>query len=92
MTRQYSIAEARDHFAAIIHELDSTSSVQVTRRGKPVAMLLSLAEYERLAAVKSGFWSRFESFRSRVNVAELDIGADVFGDLRDESSGREIDL
>ena len=46
-----SITEARDQFSNLIRrvELDKIA-VQVTRRGDPVVMILSMAEYQRLVA------------------------------------------
>ena len=56
MSKQYSIAQARDNLAAIVHELDRTTSVEITRRGLPVAVLLSKDEYDRLQGKHGGFW------------------------------------
>lgn len=90
MIKEYSIAEARNQFAAIVHDLKTTPSIQLTRRGKPVAMLLAIEEYERLAAGKSGFWENYQAFRSSTDLAALDINPAVFDGLRDSSAGREV--
>lgn len=89
MIKQYSIAEARNHFAAIVHDLKSAFPVKVTRRGKPVAVLIAIEEYERLVANKTDFWDAYEAFRQSVDLAQLDIGPDIFDGVRDNSSGRE---
>lgn len=90
MIKEYSIAEARNQFAAIVHDLKITHSIRVTRRGKPVAVLLAIDEYERLAASKTGFWESYQSFRNTVDLAGLDIDPAVFDGLRDSSPGREM--
>jgi prevent-host-death family protein len=41
MTRQVSIAEAKNRLPAIVHQVEKGSGVQLTRYGKPVAVLLS---------------------------------------------------
>lgn len=90
MIKEYSIAEARDQFTTIVRELETTPSIQLTRRGRPVAMLLAIEEYERLAAGRTGFWDNYQAFRNAVDLAELDIDPAVFEGLRDTSPGREV--
>jgi len=90
MFKQYSIAEARNHFTAIVHDLKTHPSIRLTRRGKPVAVLLSIEEYERLAAGKTRFWENYEVFREMVDLAQLDIEPATFESLRDLSPGREV--
>jgi prevent-host-death family protein len=49
MLDQYSIAEARNNFAALVRDVETKEgAVAVTRRGKQVAVLLSIEEYGRL--------------------------------------------
>jgi prevent-host-death family protein len=46
--RRVSVAEAKDRLPALIHEAEeSHTPVEITRRGKVVAVLVSSAEYER---------------------------------------------
>ncbi len=92
MAKRYTIAEARQSLAAIVHELEKRSPIEITRRGEPVAILLSLQEYQRLAIPRTGFWQAYEAFRKSVNPVDLDIPADIFGDVRDRSQGRDIRL
>lgn len=89
MIKEYSIAEARNQFTTIVRDLETTPSIQLTRRGRPVAMLLAIEEYERLAAGRTGFWDNYQAFRSAVDLAELDIDPAIFDGLRDTSPGRE---
>lgn len=90
MIKEYSIAEARNQFTTIVRDLETTPSIQLTRRGKPVAMLLAIEEYERLAAGRAGFWDNYQAFRNAVDLADLDIDPAIFDDLRDTSPGREV--
>jgi len=41
-TQSFSIAEARHDLAAVVHQLEHQPHIQLTRRGKPVAVLMSL--------------------------------------------------
>ncbi len=55
MHKQFSIVEAKNKLPAIIHSVEVGSAVELTRRGKPVDMVMSTAEYERLTHPKEGF-------------------------------------
>ncbi|MDP2308365.1 MAG: type II toxin-antitoxin system Phd/YefM family antitoxin [Pseudomonadota bacterium] len=90
MTRPYSIAEARDQLPALVHDAEQGGRISLTRRGKPVAVLISVAEYERLTAGRTDFLGALTDFRSRHNLAELDLGG-VLDGTRDPSVGREVD-
>jgi len=50
MDKQVSIAQAKDQFSAIIEAAERGAVVVVTRRGKPVARVLSEREYDKLVA------------------------------------------
>jgi len=90
MMPTYSVAEARNRFAEIVHDLKHVSKVQVTRRGRPVAILVSIEEFEMLCAGNVGFTSAYEAFSSKFDLAKAQIEPEVFADLRDPSQGREM--
>ena len=92
MPKRYSIAEARNHFTAIVREAEQESAVELTRRGKPVAVLLSIQEYRRLSGGTGGFWKAFTKFKNKVDLVALEIEPDTFSQLRDRSPGREVAL
>ena len=87
--QSYSIAEARDKFAAIVHEVENASSVKVTRRGKPIAMIISVEEYEQLKNGRKSFWEGVVEWRNSVDWDEFEDNEDIFADVRDRSPGRE---
>ena len=90
MLEQYSIAKARDHFTSLVRTVERESAVELTRRGKPVAVMLSIEEYKRLSTRQAGFWEAYSAFRERVNLQELGIEPDTFAGLRDRYPGREV--
>ncbi len=90
MSRRYSIAEARHDLAALVHELESSDLIELTRRGEPVAVMLSLREYRRLAAGRDKFWDAYRAFCETVDLSRLDIEPEIFE--RDPSPGREARL
>lgn len=90
MQKQYSIAEAKNHLPGIVHEVERDGAVELTRRGRPVAVMLSVREYERLKPHNSGPDKTIEQFRRDHDVASLDITPDVFPPPRDPVPGREF--
>lgn len=89
MHNEYSIAEARDNLAEIVHEAESGHAVSITRRGRPVAVLLSSAEFERLTGRQStDLWTAIMEFRAAHDLAS--VAAADFADLRDTSGGRDF--
>jgi prevent-host-death family protein len=79
-----SIAQARDSLAELLYEAEEGRPVQVTRRGKAVAVLLSETEYERLlGSARPDFAAWSQAWRGRQNAGfegvtaeELDRWAD----------------
>lgn len=91
MTKRYSIAEARDQLPRVVHEVESGQHAELTRRGKPVAVLLSVHEYRRLAGQALGFWQAYTAFRDEVDVPGLKLKKSDFEGLRDRSPGRPVE-
>jgi prevent-host-death family protein len=91
MADKYSIAEARQNLAALVHDLEKKERIELTRRGEPVAVLLSIHAYRRLAAPKTAFWDAYEAYRQSHDLAALDITPEVFEGVRDQTPGREMD-
>ena len=62
-----SIAEARNTLTRLIHKAEDGEPVHITRHGKPVAVLVSRDEYERLSsgAPKKDFWQAVEDWRAQ---------------------------
>lgn len=87
-----SMAEARRNLARLIRSAERGRAVEITRRGEPVAVLLSAAEYLALTGERPPFVDALERVRARFEVAELGIGDEEFEGIRDESHGREVAL
>lgn len=92
MERGYSIAQARDKLSEIVHEAETGKPVTLTRRGKPVAVLIAAREYQRLAGQSVSFWDALTKFRETAQVEKLGIGRDVFEGLRSRETGRDVQL
>ena len=92
---QYSIAQAKDKLTQLIRSVEEGEPVEITRRGEPVAVILSMDEYRRLSKVPQNFGEAVLAFRQQYiegqpwfENEEID---DIF-DVRDKSSAREVDL
>ena len=92
MEKQFSIAEAKSKLPSIIHSVENGPSVKLTRHGKPVAVLLSIREYEQLAKKKEGLWNALMHFRNILKQDVVKITDADFEDLRDRSLGREREI
>jgi len=88
--RQFPIAEAKNKLPSIIHQVEKGSSVELTRRGEPVAVLLSVNEYQRMNQKSRGFWNALMTFRQAIQDEAVKITDLDFEGLRDSSSGREV--
>lgn len=89
MKKQYSIAEARDRFTSVVHEAETGAKVELTRRGKTVAVLMSLSEYQRLSQERRSFWEAYQEFRRKHADSAVET-EDAFADVRDPSPGRSF--
>lgn len=87
----FSVAEAKDQLSRLIRLAESGQEVCLTRRGRPVAMLLGQGHYEELRAGGRGFEERYRRFREQYDLEELDIDpGEVFAGARQPSPGREF--
>ena len=96
MSKTVSIAEARHDLAALIHRAETGEAVEVTRRGKAVAVMISAEEYQRLSRGKSqDFFSALMAWREKFanefadELMAEDPVFDPFADIRDKSPGRD---
>jgi prevent-host-death family protein len=90
--KTYSVAEARQNLARLIRSAERGKAIEITRRGKPVAVLLSAAEYLALTGERPSFIEALHRLREHLEVEDLGISDEEFEGLRDESAGREVAL
>ena len=93
MTQQHSIAEARRKLPRLIREAEDGNTVELTRRGQPVAVIVGRRTFERLAAGRRGFADAYSEFTQAVDLSELALDPDgLFEGARDNSPGRDVAL
>jgi prevent-host-death family protein len=83
--KRVSVAEAKNTLPALLHEAEA-APIEIVRRGKPVAVILSSAGYDRLRGKSEGIWAAIERFRQSNDLDELDA-ARAFEGLRDKNTG-----
>jgi prevent-host-death family protein len=92
MAKSYSIASARAKLANIVDEVEAGSEVELTRRGKKVAIVMSAARYARLRGERAAFMTAYETFRATHDLAEAGIGSDWALGLRQKDVGRPVKM
>ena len=92
MDKTFPVVKARQQFADLIASAERGGVVAITRRGKPVAVMISAARYARLAGDVRAFSEVVLELRERLDVQNLQIDDNTFSDLRDPSIDREVSL
>ena len=90
MTEKHSIADARRNLPRLIREAENGKTVELTRRGEPVAVLVG---HKRLSGNRRGFAAAYREFLETTDLSELDLDPDeLFEGIRDKSPGRDVSL
>lgn len=92
MAHRYSVAEARAHLPSIIEQAEAGEAVELTRRGRPVAVVLSREEFERLRSERPSFGDAYRAFRKMHVLDEVGLEQDFAASARDRSPGRQVKL
>jgi prevent-host-death family protein len=92
MSHRYSIAEARTHLPTIVDQAEAGLTVELTRRGKPVAVVVSLREFERSRAHRARFSEAYGTFLERHRLADVGLDEGFATSLRHQDTGRKVSL
>jgi prevent-host-death family protein len=82
MPKQLSVAQARNQFARVIHETERSGPIEVTRRGQPVAVIVSIQEYRKLTAIKGDFWTAYQKWHKDPRFKGVEIDPAIFEGVR----------
>ncbi|HEY4220710.1 MAG TPA: type II toxin-antitoxin system Phd/YefM family antitoxin [Myxococcota bacterium] len=77
--RATSIADARDRLPSLVHEVEDGAPVELTRRGRPVAVLVSYLEYQRLLGEGPSFWDAMTAYRTACHLDDPQAAAHLLG-------------
>lgn len=92
MSRRYSIAEARSRLPSIVNQAASGVEVELTRRGQPVAVLVSRREFDRLRGKRLHFGDAYRKFLEKHSLEGIGVEDDFATSTRDRTAGRKVSL
>jgi prevent-host-death family protein len=92
MSQRYSIAEARSRLPKIIDQAEAGVEVELTRRGRPVAVLISHREFERLRGKPRHFGDAYRKFLETHSLHDVGVDDDFAASVRDRTSGRKVSV
>ncbi len=92
MSKRYSIAEARSNLPTIVDQAEAGRQIELTRRGKPVAVIISLRELERLRSERARFGDAYKRFVEEYALHEVGLDEGYFDSIRNVDSGRKVAL
>jgi prevent-host-death family protein len=92
VTKSYSVASARARLAEIVDEVEAGQEVEITRRGKKVAVVLSAERFARLKGDRVAFAEAYENFRRDHDLERDGVEPSWAAELRDGSPGRKVGL
>ena len=92
MSQRYSIAEARSRLPMIVDQAEAGVEIELTRRGQPVAVLVSHREFERLRGKRLHFRDAYRKFLKTHSLQEIGVDEDFAASVRDRATGRKVSL
>jgi prevent-host-death family protein len=92
MAKRYSIAEARSNLPAIVDQAEAGQEVELTRRGKAVAVVVSLRAFQKLRGERAQFGDAYQQFLETHPLRDVGLDAGFFDSARDRGVGRKVAL
>jgi len=92
MSSRYSIAEARSSLPSIVDQAEAGLKIELTRRGKLVAVVVSCREFERLRRDRSRFGEAYRNFLKKYSLEEVGLEDDFAASTREKGPGRQVSL
>jgi len=88
-----ALFEARNQLTALVRQVACGSPVEITRHGKPVAILMGIDDYKRLENSNNTFYSQLMDFRERyldIDTPKDGDYGDPFTQVRASEPGRDL--
>ena len=92
MSQRYSVAEARSRLPTIIDQAQAGLEIELTRRGRPVAVVVSCRDFERLRGNRPRFGDAYGKFLKKYSLEEIGLEEGFAAAGRDTSLGRKVSL
>ena len=87
-----SISHARTSLPTIVDQAEAGREIELTRRGRAVAVVVSLQQLERLRGERPRFGDAYKAFLRRHRLAEVGLDEGFGESLRDAGLGRGVSL
>ena len=87
--KDVSISNARENLPSLVREAQRGMTVTLTRRGEPVAVMISTDRYRAYAKPSLPLRRALDNFRSAFDLEQLDIES-IYGGDRDRTEGRVV--
>ena len=86
-----TIAEAKNNLSHLIHQLEVEELIHLTRYGKPVAVMMSESQYQKLVSPQKSLYSALLNWRSQLDEeSDISLTGNELNAIRKESAGREV--
>ena len=92
MAKQFSIAEARANLPTIVHQAEAGQEIELTRRGKAVAVVVSVREFARLHGARAPFGAAYNQFLAAHALSDVGLDEAFLTVSREPTAGRPVDL
>ncbi len=90
--KSYRLKNTSQEFLHLLHFVEEGHSVELTQDDRTVAILVSATEYRSFHPAPQGdFWQALQRFRKQYATDFVEVD-EVFADVRDSHSGREVVL
>ena len=89
---EVSVTQARNTLTRLIREVEDGETVHITRRRRPVAVLVSKDEHERLesGAAGSDFWQGIKEWRAQASFDWPELTPEEVDSWRDRRPPRNL--
>ena len=84
-----TIAEAKNNLSQLIYQLESDEPIHLTRHGKPVAVMLSEANYQKLTQKNNGLYQAIQQWRNQLD-SNSGLTESELKNVRATSQGRDF--
>lgn len=85
-----TIVNAKNNLSHLIHELDTEEMVQLTRHGKPVAVMMSEAHYKKLISPTQSLNTAILNWREQQDELSDGFSEETLHAIRAEAKGRDF--
>jgi prevent-host-death family protein len=84
-----TIAQAKNNLSHLIHQLERDEVIQLTRYGKPVAVMMSESHYQKMITPNRSLNAAIQTWREQLDASlEIGFSDDELHALRHQSTGR----